>query len=73
MDSAVPPATWTGSPSVPSAAIWSLAYSGIGYLFAGEVPQVSDLVASILFMGVAVLATLGFGLWTLRQWRRFQY
>lgn len=53
------------------AALWSIAYAMLGYMFAGELPQLSDLVASMLIVGVALICAIGFGIWLYRAWQKF--
>lgn len=54
------------------ALIWTSAYLSLGFLFTGNIPEISDLVASILMVGVAAVLTLFFGLWLWVAWRRFE-
>ena len=54
------------------AAIWTLAYVMMGYLFAGNLPQMSKLVASFLMTGVAALFTIGFATKLVLAWRKFE-
>lgn len=58
--------------AVPAAVLWTFAYALLGYLFAGELPQVSDLVAAMLLVGAASLSALGFAIWIALLWRRFE-
>lgn len=59
------------SVALVGAALWSTAYCMMGYLFAGQLPQISDLVASMLIVGVATLCAIGFAIWTVMAWRKF--
>lgn len=52
--------------------VWAFIYITLGYTFAGEVPEISDLVSSILLVGVAVLFSLGFGIKLAVSWRKFK-
>lgn len=58
--------------AVPAAVLWTFAYALLGYLFAGELPQVSDLVAAMLLVGAASLSAIGFAIWIALLWRRFE-
>ncbi|WP_036485393.1 DedA family protein [Nitratireductor basaltis] len=58
--------------AVPAAILWTLAYALLGYIFAGELPQVSDLVAAMLLVGAASLSALAFAVWIALLWRRFE-
>ena len=52
--------------------IWSLVYIFLGYTFAGEVPEISKLMASIMLVGIALLFVLGFGIKLVVSWRKFK-
>ena len=52
--------------------LWAFVYILLGYSFPGEVPEISDLVTSIMFVGVAVLFSLGFGIKLALSWRKFK-
>lgn len=54
------------------AAVWTTVYVMLGYTFAGNVPQMSNLVASFLMTGVAALFTLGFAAKLILAWRHFE-
>ncbi len=54
------------------AAIWTTTYVMLGYLFAGNLPQMSNLVASFLMTGLAAIFTLGFAARLILAWRRFE-
>lgn len=54
-----------------SASLWTALYVGLGYAFAGQVPEISDLVSSLLMVGVFALITFGFAFWLCFTWRRF--
>lgn len=54
------------------AAIWTTTYVMLGYLFAGNLPQMSNLVASFLMTGLAAIFTLGFATKLILAWRRFE-
>ncbi len=54
------------------AAIWTCTYILLGYTFAGNLPQVSDLVAGFIMAGVAAILTLGFATKLALAWRRFE-
>ncbi|WP_336055071.1 DedA family protein [Nitratireductor sp. CH_MIT9313-5] len=58
--------------AVPAAVLWTLAYALLGYMFAGELPKVSDLVAAMLLVGAASLSALAFAVWIALLWRRFE-
>ena len=53
------------------ACIWSTSYATLGYLFAGQVPEMSALVTSALLVGICAVFTLGFALWLVFAWNRF--
>lgn len=61
------------SVALPSSLLWTLSYCFIGYLFAGNLPQISDLVASMLIVGIALIAAIGFAIWLVVSWRKFEY
>ena len=52
--------------------IWACVYIMLGYTFAGEVPEISDLMTSIMIVGIAVLFALGFGLKLHFSWKKFK-
>jgi len=52
--------------------LWTLMYIVLGYTFAGSVPEISDLMASIMLVSIAVLFTLGFGYKLVVSWRAFK-
>lgn len=54
------------------ALIWTSAYGALGYLFAGNVPEISDLVSSALMVAVALLFVIGFAIWLSIAWRGFE-
>lgn len=54
------------------AAVWTTVYVMLGYTFAGNVPQMSNLVASFLMTGVAAFFTLGFAAKLILAWRHFE-
>ncbi len=53
-------------------ALWSAAYSLLGYISAGNLPVVSDLVASILATVFFLLLSIGFFIWLWLHWRHFE-
>ena len=53
-------------------AIWTTTYVMLGYLFAGNLPQMTRLVAGFLVAGVAALLALGFGVKLVIAWKRFE-
>ena len=53
-------------------AVWTTTYVMLGYTFAGNLPQMSNLVASFLMTGLAALFTLGFAAKLIFAWRRFE-
>lgn len=55
------------------AALWTSVYAMIGYMFAGQLPQISSLVASMLVVGVSLLCAIAFGFWTFMAWRKFEF
>lgn len=58
--------------ALPSSAIWTISYVMLGYLFAGELPQISNLVASMLIVGIACVCAIGFAIWLSILWRHFE-
>ncbi len=51
------------------AGIWAIAYSGLGYVFADQLVQVSEVMVSFLgFVAAAAVAGLSLR-WLFRQWR----
>ncbi len=57
--------------AMPAAVLWSATYAMIGFLFAGNVPQVSNLVLSIVIVSVAALVAIAFAIRIVILWRRF--
>jgi membrane protein DedA with SNARE-associated domain len=55
------------------ASIWTMLYVGLGYLFAGQIPELTDLVSSILLVGVSALFTIGFATWLSFAWQKFSF
>jgi membrane protein DedA with SNARE-associated domain len=60
------------SVAVPAATLWTLAYTSLGYVFAGELPQLSDLMISMSMVGVATLSAIGFAIWLGILWHNFE-
>ncbi|MEP3197434.1 MAG: DedA family protein [Lentilitoribacter sp.] len=58
--------------ALPASILWTLAYAMIGYLFAGNLPQISDLVASMLIVGIASISAMAFAAWLTVLWRKFE-
>lgn len=58
--------------ALAGSSIWASAYITLGYTFAGEVPEISKLMRSIMLVGVAVLFSLGFGIRLLVAWKKFK-
>ncbi|RVU85900.1 DedA family protein [Leucothrix sargassi] len=58
--------------ALAGAAIWTSVYIALGYTFAGNVPEISDLMASIMLVSLAILFTLGFGFKLAMCWRDFK-
>ena len=56
--------------ALPGAAIWTGGYVGLGYLFAGQISQVSNILSNALGLILAATVLGVSGLWLLRQWRR---
>lgn len=54
------------------ALIWTSLYLMLGYLFTGQIPEMSALVASMLLVGISMLFFLGFLIWLLLAWHRFE-
>lgn len=55
-----------------SATLWTLAYFMLGYIFAGELPQISDLVVNMLIAGATSLCAIGLAIWLSILWRHFE-
>ena len=53
------------------ALVWATAYSLVGYAFAGELPQISDLVFSSLLVGISSVCACGFAIWIFIAWKKF--
>lgn len=54
------------------AAVWTTTYVILGYTFAGNLPQMSNLVASFIMTGLAALFTIGFAAKLIFAWRQFE-
>ena len=52
---------------------WTVVYGLMGYVFTGQVPTISDFVAALLAVSVALLFAVGFGVWLALAWRRFDF
>lgn len=59
--------------ALPASVLWMLVYTMIGYLFAGNLPQISNLVASMLIVGIASLAAIAFAARLVISWRKFDF
>lgn len=58
--------------ALTGAAIWTGVYVMLGYTFAGNLPQISDLVASFIMAGIAAVITIAFAVKLTMAWRRFE-
>lgn len=58
--------------AVTGAAAWTFTYVMLGYTFAGNVPQISNLVASFIMTGLAAIFVLIFATKLMFAWRRFE-
>lgn len=54
------------------ALIWTNVYGLLGFMFAGHVPAISDVVIGVLAVSIALIFTIGFGLWLAFAWQRFE-
>ncbi len=55
--------------AIPGALAWTAVYCGLGYIFAGQLAQVSEMVSSFSGLVLAALVALGSIVWLTRQWR----
>lgn len=55
--------------AVIGAALWTAAYVGLGYLFAGQLTQVADLLSDFFGFVIAGFVLIGSGAWLARQWK----
>lgn len=51
------------------AALWTAAYVGLGYAFADQLSQVTDILSNFFGFVIAACFLLGSGYWLLRQWK----
>ncbi|QIE43394.1 DedA family protein (plasmid) [Rhodobacteraceae bacterium SC52] len=51
------------------ALLWSLAYVGLGYVFAGQLSQVSDVLSNFSGLVVAGVFVVGSIAWLIRRWK----
>ena len=58
--------------AIPSSTLWTISYAMLGYFFAGELPQMSDLVASMLIVAVFTTISIAFVIWLVVSWRHFE-
>jgi membrane protein DedA with SNARE-associated domain len=58
--------------ALAGAALWTITYVMLGYTFAGNVPQISTLVASFIMTGLAAVVVLIFATRLIFAWRRFE-
>ena len=58
--------------AIPSSTLWTISYAMLGYFFAGELPQMSNLVASMLIVGVFTITSIAFVIWLVISWRSFE-
>lgn len=58
--------------ALPSSVLWILFYTFLGYMFTGNVPQISNLVASILVFSAALLSVFVIAAWLMILWSRFE-
>lgn len=56
-----------------AATIWTSIYGMMGYLFAGNLPQISSMVASMLVVGVATLIAIALFIQLFLAWKKFEY
>lgn len=58
--------------AVIGAALWTAAYVGLGYAFADQLSQVSDILSDFFGLVIAACVLLGSGYWLIRQWKAKQ-
>ena len=58
--------------ATPSSALWTISYAMLGYLFAGELPQISDLVASMLIVALFTTLSIALVIWLVISWKNFE-
>ncbi|PWQ99622.1 DedA family protein [Leucothrix arctica] len=58
--------------ALAGSSIWSSVYIMLGYSFAGNVPEISDLMRSVMLVTLAGLFTLGFGYKLAVSWKAFK-
>lgn len=51
------------------AVLWTAAYVGLGYVFAGQLTQVSEVLSNFFGLVLAGLAVAGSAVWLLRRWK----
>ncbi len=51
------------------AALWTAAYVGLGYAFADQLSQVSDILSDFFGFILAACVLVGSGYWLLRKWK----
>jgi len=54
------------------AALWTAAYVGLGYAFADQLSQVSDILSDFFGFVIAACVLLASGYWLARQWKSRQ-
>ncbi len=58
--------------ALPSSTLWTISYAMLGYLFAGELPQMSDLVTSMLIVGIFTAISIALAIWLTILWQHFE-
>ncbi|MCV2403972.1 DedA family protein [Marinomonas sp. C2222] len=60
------------SSSVIGAFLWTTAYTLMGYLFATDLPQVSNLVISAMVVSISAIGAICCGIWLMLAWKKFE-
>ena len=59
-------------PAIIGAIAWTAAYVGLGYTFADQLTQVSEILSNFFGFVIAGVAVVGSAIWLRRQWKNNQ-
>ena len=59
-------------PAIIGAILWTTAYVGLGYTFADQLTQVSEILSNFFGFVIAGVAVVGSAIWLRRQWKNNQ-
>ena len=59
-------------PAIIGAIAWTTAYVGLGYTFADQLTQVSEILSNFFGFVIAGVAVVGSAIWLRRQWKNNQ-